>query len=323
MSDLKVSQRSERSILAAFVLLCFALLAISFAPILIRFSEVELSANATVFNRLLIFFMVFGSFQVLRAGVGPSAPVLPAPPTQQQWLMLGGVGVISVFSLGLWAVSLEYTSVAKSMLLNNLTPVFTTLGGWLFFSKQFDKRFLVGMSIALIGAIALGFEDLNGAEGGLLGDGYALLSAVFLGAYFLVVEQLRERFTATTILLWRCGVGSAVLLLVLWLAGEQMIPTTQSTWLAVIGLGILCEGFGQRLLADSMDRLSSSFISVFLLLEPIISALLAWVIFVEHLSPVTWVGFAVVLTGIYLAQTSASATTEGAGVPEMVTSKPE
>jgi drug/metabolite transporter (DMT)-like permease len=56
-----------------------------------------------------------------------------------------------------------------------------------------------------------------------------------------------------------------------------------------------------------MDRLSSGFVSVFLLLEPIISALLAWLIFVEHLSPLTWIGFAVVLGGIYLAKSSEAA----------------
>jgi drug/metabolite transporter (DMT)-like permease len=56
-----------------------------------------------------------------------------------------------------------------------------------------------------------------------------------------------------------------------------------------------------------MDVLSSSFISLFLLLEPIISAILAWFIFQEQLSPITWVGFAVILSGIYLANSSQSA----------------
>ena len=35
-----------------------------------------------------------------------------------------------------------------------------------------------------------------------------------------------------------------------------------------------------------------------------ISAILAWIIFKEQLSPITWLGFAIVLTGIYLAQSS-------------------
>ena len=51
---------SRQPQLRAIATLCLALLSVSFAPILIRFSETELGANGTVFNRLLIFALVFG-----------------------------------------------------------------------------------------------------------------------------------------------------------------------------------------------------------------------------------------------------------------------
>lgn len=304
-------QKIKNSDLTAILTLFVALLAVSFAPIFIRFSETELGANATVFNRMFIFLVFFGIGGAIRSKFSNLQEVRESEViTTQQWILLFVVGIISITTLVLWAISLEYTSVAKSMLLNNLTPVFTSLGGWLFLNKRFDRKFIVGMVIALSGAIALGLEDLQGAEGNLLGDIYALLSAVFLGAYFLVVEQLRNRFSATTILLWRCAIGSALLIPIVLLTEGQLFPTTWLPWLAVIGLGIISEGFGQRLLADCMDKLSSSFISLFLLLEPIVSAILAWIIFAESLSGTTGLGFIVVLTGIYLAQSSKSATKE-------------
>ncbi len=301
-------QPKPRADLISTLKLCCAVLAISSAPIFIRFSETGLGPNGTVFNRLLIFVLVFGSIQSARIGLSAGQPKAsePEPITTQFWWLLLGVGVTSVFSLGLWATSLEYISVAKSMLLNNLTPIFTTLGSWLLFRKQFDARFLVGMVIALVGAIALGAEDLHGVDNNLLGDGFALLSAVFLAAYLMMVEKLRSRFSATTILLSRAIVGSMVLLPVTWFSEGQIFPTTAPVWSAVIALALICEGFGQRLLADSMSHFSCSFIALFLLLEPILSTILAWIIFAEQLSPLTWIGFAVVLTGIYLATSSPS-----------------
>ena len=297
--------------LMALTTLCLALLSVSFAPIFIRLSETELGANGTVFNRLFIFVLVFGLGRVLSQRFSPTAVEgTPESPTRLQWILLGSVGAISVTSLVLWAISLQYTTVAKCMLLNNLTPIFTSLGGWLLLGKRFDLRFLVGMAIALAGAIALGLEDLNGDSGLLIGDIYAVLSAVFLGTYFLMVEQLRNRFSATTILLWRCAIGSLLLIPIVLFTEGQLFPTTTTAILAVLGLGIVSEGLGQRLLADCMDKLSSSFVALFLLLEPIVSAILAWLIFVERLSPGTWVGFAVVLTGIYLAQSSSAAMLE-------------
>lgn len=294
----------------AIATLSCALIAISFAPIFIRLSETELGANATVFNRMLIFFVVFGLGQFVARRPEPLDAEPPAesePRSLQEWLLLVGVGVISIISLVLWAISLQYTTVAKCMLLNNLTPIFTSLGSWLIFGKKFDNRFIIGMAIALTGAIGLGFEDLRGGSGLLIGDIYAVSSAVFLGAYFLMVEQLRHTCGATTILLWRCGVGSALLIPIVFFTDRQFFPTTTVAIVAVLGLGIICEGFGQRLIASCMDTLSCSFVSLFLLLEPIVSALLAWAIFTEVLGITTWLGFAVVLTGIYLAQSSTAA----------------
>jgi len=301
----------SRPPLIAFLTLCFALLAVSFAPIFIRLSETELGANATVFNRLIVFFVFFGSGRWLKQKLSSPPEENSEPITGQQWWLLGSVGIIAAISLVLWAISLQYTTVAKSVLLNNLTPIFTALGSWLLFGKQFDSKFLAGMTIAVAGAITLGLEDLNGAaEGSLIGDVYALFSAVFLGTYFLIVEQLRSRFSATTILLWRCATGSVLLVLIIFFSGEQLFPTTQIAIFAVFGLGLISEGLGQRLLADSMNVFSSSFVSLFLLLEPIVSAILAWFIFTEGLTLTTWLGFAVVLTGIYLAQTSKAANSD-------------
>jgi drug/metabolite transporter (DMT)-like permease len=125
-----------------------------------------------------------------------------------------------------------------------------------------------------------------------------------LGIYFLLVEFLRPHYGATTILLWRCGVGAILLFpLALWYEG-QVFPVTLPAVGAVLGLGLVSEGLGQRLLAQSMESFSASFISLFLLLEPIVSALLAWVIFQEMLSPITFLGFTLILSGLYLAQSS-------------------
>lgn len=302
----------SRPFLIAFLMLGLALLAVSFAPIFIRLSETELGPNGTVFNRLFVFFICFGTGRFITETFSATKKQEEASPiTGKQWILLGSVGTIATISLVLWAISLQYTTVAKSVLLNNLTPIFTTLGSWLLLGKTFDSKFLVGMTIAVAGAITLGIEDLSGAaEGSLIGDLYALFSAVFLGTYFLIVEQLRLRFSATTILLWRCAVGSVILVPITLLAEGQLFPTTQTALLAVIGLGLISEGLGQRLVADSMNIFSSSFVSLFLLLEPIVSAILAWFIFLEHLTLTTWLGFAVVLTGIYLAQASKASTAE-------------
>ncbi|MEM9154465.1 MAG: DMT family transporter [Cyanobacteria bacterium P01_F01_bin.33] len=313
--QLSPEQGARRATPASVIGLCIALLSVACAPIFIRLSETELGANGTVFNRLFVFFVVFGLGRWLASAFSSAGDCPLSPPSRRQYLLLASLGILSTASLGLWAVSLQYTTVAKSVLLNNLTPIFTTMGAWLLFGRRFDKTFLLGMGVALLGAIALGAEDIFGSSMSLVGDCLALLSAVFFSGYLLAVEQLRARFSATTILLWRCAVGSALLLPITWVTEGQIFPTTDTAVFAVLGLGIVSEGLGQRLLADSLNTFTSSFIALLSLLEPIFSAILAWFAFVEQLSPMTWVGFAIVLGGIYLAQTSQGATQVPAPVP--------
>jgi drug/metabolite transporter (DMT)-like permease len=294
----------------ALISLLIALAAVSFAAIFMRFSEADIGANATVFNRFWIFAVIFGSSRAIaavRSRLANPESSVKVPLTLRQALLLVAVGAIATISLVLWAMSLTFTSVANSVLLNNLTPIFASFGGWLFFGQCFDRRFILGTGVALVGAMALGIDDFQVADGSLYGDALALLSAVFLAVYFLLVEQLRDRFEATTILLCRCAIGSVLLFPLILSTGESLFPTTISGWLAVIGLGVICEGTGQRLLVNSLSQFSSSFICLFLLLEPLCSALLAWMIFAEELGVADGVAFAVVLGGIYIAKSSKTA----------------
>lgn len=294
----------------AIVWLSAALLAVSLAAIFIRLSEREISPNATVFNRLWIATAVFGLWNgagAVRRRLSGNEVEGRSNYTLRDFLLLTAVGVVSSASLGFWAWSLSQTNVANSTVLRNLTPLFTTLGGWLLLGRRFDGRFLLGLAVALAGAIAIGIDDLQTARDNFAGDIAALLSAIFYAGNLLIAEHLRTKFPATTILMWRCFIGSILILPLVLLAGDRVFPYSWQGWLSVIALAVVCQAFGQGLLIHSLGRLSSGFVALFLLLEPAITAILAWVLFSESLSLFNWLAFSVVLAGIYLAKSSNSA----------------
>jgi drug/metabolite transporter (DMT)-like permease len=291
----------------AIISLSAALLAVSLAAIFIRLSEREIGPNATVFNRLWIatvVFAVWNGADAARRRMSGAEPELRSNYTLRDLILLIAVGVVSSASLGFWAWSLTQTNVANSTVLRNLTPLFTTLGGWLLLGRRFDNRFLVGMAIALVGAIAIGIDDFQASGEHLAGDITALLSAMFYAGNLLIAEHLRTKFPATTILMWRCFIGSILILPLVLLAGDRVFPYSWQGWLAVIALAVVCQAFGQGLLIHSLGRLSSGFVALFLLLEPAITAILAWILFSERLSLLNWLAFSVVLVGIYLAKSS-------------------
>jgi len=287
--------------------LFIAILALSFAAIFIRLSEREIGPVATIFNRFWIATVILGVWNVLKALSDRQFKVFSLQPQHYTTGDLVLLLVMSFFFSGTlitWALSLTQTSVANSNLLHNVTPLFTTLMGWLFLSQYFEGRFLVGMVIAISGSILIGLGDLQVASDNFTGDSLAMVSAIFSAANLLTVEKLRAKFSATTILLWCSFLGTLLTFPILLLTEDILFPYSWTGWLVVISQALVCQVLGQSLQAYNLKRFSSGFVAVFLLLDPVITAILAWIIFSEQLSPLNGLAFSLVLVGIYQAKVS-------------------
>ncbi|MBD2507867.1 DMT family transporter [Nostoc muscorum FACHB-395] len=302
-------QFSETPALLGTASLLFALIPISLAPSLTKLCQQEIGANAVVFHRSWIATIVFALWNLLeafRSQQSDNEPIENEPFTSQEvWLLLA-MGTSAGTYLLLWAWSLSQTSVANVALLSNLNSLFVALAGYVLFGRRFDNRFVIGLVIALAGAIAFELNKVQFATDQILGDTLALLTAIFMATCMLLIERLRTRFSTATIMLWRCGVTTMFLLPVLPFLEDRLLPYSWTGWFFIIFQALFCQVLGQGLLAYSLSRISSSVVAVTLLLEPVLASIFAWFIFSEQVGLFDWATFAVVLVGIYLAQSSQS-----------------
>lgn len=297
--------QSHSKATGAIIAIFIAIWIFGIMPILIRWSENEISPNATMFNRCWIAAVIFGLWQELslvRQRWLGEQPIVKQSFDNQQILLLLVTAVFFCATQLLWAWSLTQTSVANSALIHSLTPFFTALGGYLLFNQRFDYKFLIGLVIATVGTIVLGLDDLQVASVKLQGDLLALLSALFWAAYFLAIEKLRTQLTVTTILTWICRIVTLFFALILFTTHDEWFPHSWSGWLTVIALALTLI-FAHGLLAYSLKYLSSSFVAMINLLDPVVTAFLAWIILAETLSWLNLVAFAIIMLGIYLALT--------------------
>jgi drug/metabolite transporter (DMT)-like permease len=301
--DLSLNSIKENSFSPAFFSLLLGAFILSFAAIFTRLSENELGPAATSFNRFYIAAIALFIWEGIQYGMGDSSKSDEII-NLKDWAVFLLSSILGTIASVFWAWSLTQTSVANSNLLHNLTPIFATLCGWLFFRQSFDYKFLLGMGLAIIGAATITFGDFQEAIGSLVGDCLALLSAVFYALNYLVREHLRLKFSATTILVWYCSFSGCLTFLITLITERQLFPSSWQTWLAVICLAILCQIVGQGLLIHNLKQFSSGFVTLFMLLEPLLTALLAWAIFAQKLTLLNWVAFFLVLAGIYLAKQS-------------------
>lgn len=290
----------------ALLYLLIACFVLSFSPITLRWSEQEISPVATVLDRCLlaaIIFSIGSSWDFFQAQNNSKQPILPRLYSRKVLLLFVGVGIFSSSTQLLWAWSLTQTKVATSSMIHSLTPLFSTLFAWVFLNRSFDRQFLIGMGIALSASIAIGIGDLQIATTQLQGDLLALLSAILLAAYLLIVEQLRQYLSVSNILFWCCLFGIFLLLPVLLISGEHIFPDSRSGWLAIICLAFTFV-IGHGIMANILKIFSSSIVAIVLLIEPFMISIEARFFFAEKLSIPELISFFIILFGIYLAISS-------------------
>ena len=263
---------------------------IGLAPILVRLAD---AGPAAVGFWRVAFAMPLLGLMALRADRGVGSP--------NRFALLAGLAFAC--DLGFWHYSIHFTSVANATVLTNLTPVVVTAAAWIFLKQRPAKLFVAAVALAVAGAwlMAVGRGAHAPGSNPPLGDALALTTALWYALYFLAISAARRSVGATRVMFWS-SVASAPLLLVAAVAlGERIFPATAGGWAAVIGLGVMHVA-GQGSIAWALGRLPAATASVVVLIQPVVAALLGWLLFSEALGPLQALGGAIALFGVVLSQ---------------------
>ena len=276
----------------AFTALLAGAAAIAFSPIFVRLSDVSPTASA--------FWRVALAVAPLWLWVA-CAPREPAP-DRTAWRTLTLAGLFFAADLGVWHLSIAYTSVANSTLESNLAPIFVTLGAWLLWRERVTRLFLCALAVTLIGAALLIGPNVNAGRLTLLGDALGVLTAVFYAGYMLAIKAATGAVSTARIMAIGTTVAAIALLPCALVTADVMLPQDVRGWLVLAGLALVSQVAGQSLIAYGFAHLPASFSSVSLLLQPVLAALYAWVILGEGMGAVQMAGGVIVLAGIWLAR---------------------
>lgn len=300
-NSLVPKRNMQRLALAALVA---GALAIGFSGLLARISET--GPSATGFWRMVPVLPIFW-FWVWRQNraAKQSAPPAPPPLSWHDRKILILAGLFFAIDIAFWHWSVQFTTIANATLLSNLNPVVVALASVLLFKEQLGGRFYLGLALAMIGAALLAGASFETGGDKLKGDILAVITAVFYGAYLLVVGRLRGRLDTAVIMAWSTSVAAILLLPLAWISGEQLLPATAEGWAIVLALAFSAQLLGQSLIAYAFAHLPAAFGALTLLIQPIVAAIAAWILLGEYLSLAEFAGAAVILSGILIARLSA------------------
>ncbi len=290
----------------SFLALVAGAIAIGFAPIFVRLSEV--GPVSTAFWRLLLALPALWILAAVETRQARSAAgVVPAGAATGERspglrTMTAVTGLLFAGDLAVWHWSIRFTSVANATLLANFAPIFVVLFGWFVFRKRVSRRFVVAMLVALAGTTLLVGGDFRLDPRVLLGDALGLVTAVFYAGYLLSIKNLRERCPTFTIMARSGLVTVAALLPVALISGEKFLPSTAAGWRVLLALALVSHVGGQSLIAFALAKLPAPVASVSLLVQPVTAMAAAALLLREAVVPVQLVGVMLVLAGVFVVR---------------------
>ena len=281
-----------------YVVLAIAQIAVGAAAIFARFALSGAPPLAVSAARLVIAAAVLLIAALLRPVRFSRARSQHA---QRPWIF-AAAGFALAVHFAAWIWSLEYTSVAISTLLVATTPIWTAL-----YDSIVHRRHLTA---AAWGAVAIGAAGLVLVVGAaatrppipghqMLGDALALAGALAIGAYFLLVREVRTEF-GTREIVTRTYTWAAVVLVIAAAAARQPPPAVSNgvAWGGIAAMALVSQLLGHTSLNAALRWFSPSAVAFTTLLEPVAAALLALAIFGERLTPAAVFGGALILAAI-------------------------
>lgn len=204
------------------------------------------------------------------------------------------------FFLHLWTFTwaVRHTTVANLMLAFSTHPLWTGLGAWALFGERLGRRELGGMALAGLGMAVLfgGSAALGGA--GLAGDLSALVSAILFSGWVLAGRGVRRGLDNVSFLLGAYGAAAVLFLLLGGARGAPMTGYPAATWAALAGLAFAVSLGGHGLFTYLLDKYGVVALSCAKLVEPVLAAIGAFLLFGEPLSPRLGAAFVLVAGGV-------------------------
>ena len=292
------------------IAIVIAILAVSTASIFIRFAQMD-GAPSLVIAALRLTFatMLLAPLALIRHRDEIKRL------TQTEWLLAVSSGIFLAVHFATWITSLEFTSVASSVVFVSTGPLWVALLSPMLLKEDVSRTAIIGLGLALVGGTIIGLSDACMWDAGLAcpaladvlqgpamwGNFLALVGAWTVTGYLIIGRKLRAGMSLIPYIFLVYGIAAFVLIVIMIIAGDSPAGFAPQTYGWIFLLAAIPQLIGHSTYNWALKYLPAALVAVTTLGEPIGSAVLAYFILNETPAMAVLVGGAFILTGIYLA----------------------
>jgi len=292
--------------------LLLAILAVSTASIFIRFAQRDTPSLVIAALRL-----TFAT--LLLAPVALTRHHQELRSLRRREIILGIIsGLFLAVHFATWISSLEYTSVASSVVFVSTGPLWVALLSPMLLKEHVSHTAMIGLGFALLGGTIIGLSDACTWDRGLScpalsrimqggamwGNFLALAGAWAVTGYLIIGRKLRTKMSLIPYIFVVYGMAALGLIVLMFAAGQSPLGYGPRAYGWIFLLAAIPQLIGHSTYNWALRYLPAAFVAVTTLGEPIGSAILAFFILQEAPALGTIIGGIFILVGIYLASRS-------------------
>jgi drug/metabolite transporter (DMT)-like permease len=283
------SSRPDRATLAAF---CALVVLVGANFVAIRFSNRELAPFWGAGTRFAVAAILFMAILVARRIALPRGTALAGA------LLFGVLNIAAFFALSYWG--LVRVPAGQGAVVGALLPLVTLFLAVAHGMERLGWRAAAGAVLAIVGVVVVSGQQVRGEVP--LVSLLALLAAVVCGAEATIIAKWFPPTNPAATNAVATTVGAVLLLALSVVSGEpQVLPLQGATWAAIAYLVSIGTVGVFLLFLFVLRRWQASAVAYLFVLAPFVSVALAAALLGEGVTPLSAVGAALVLGGIYVA----------------------
>ncbi|WP_322925411.1 DMT family transporter [Paenibacillus campi] len=273
------------------VLYVIGIIAISFSSIFIRWSDANVSVIA-------MYRLYFTDLLLLPLALRHYRALLNIPP--RVWLLLGLSGLMLALHFLFWMGSLRLTTVASSTVILTLEPIMVVIGSYFLFKTRTNRYMIIGMALAVIGSLAIGWGDFTVSGTAFQGDMLSFFGTIAVAVHMLISKQVRTHMEALVYNFWVFFIAATVLALYNIAHGIPFTGYEARDWGVFWLLALVPTLFGHYLFNWLLKYMNAGAVSMAVLGEPVFSSLLAFWLLGEALTGVQLGAGTLILIGVWI-----------------------
>jgi drug/metabolite transporter, DME family len=221
---------------------------------------------------------------------------------QRDLLIMVLSGTFLAISQAAYFAAIRYSGVTIPTLLTMcISPVVVTFVSVLLKFETLTRRTVIALVCAIVGSLLLvGLQSADGTQDGVfLGVIFSIIAAVTYAVMIICGRFLAADCHPLQVTTFTFSAGTLILIPINLLSGVVIAHTTQG-WLLILYLGLVPTALAYWIFQIGLRSVSATAASIIGMLDPVVAALLAWLLFGETLAARGLIGAALLIASIFL-----------------------